>query len=157
MKIDKLDLEIIKNLQDDARLSFRQLAKKLNIPHTTVFTRAERLVKKGVINKFAAVMNPHDLGLQTGYVIINAPPAESKRIAAKLATYSEVQDVFRTFDGKVISKVVVSNRGNNTGFEEFLTKLEDCNFTAYPVHDVVKYETGIQTDMLKTLDIYEDK
>ncbi|MFZ2455912.1 MAG: winged helix-turn-helix transcriptional regulator [Candidatus Altiarchaeia archaeon] len=157
MKIDKLDLEIIKNLQDDARLSFRQLAKKLNIPHTTVFTRAERLVKKGVINKFAAVMHPHELGLQTGYVIINAPPSESKNIAKKLASYSEVQDVFRTFDGKVISRVVVSNKGNNTGFEEFLTKLDNCNFTAYPVHDVVKYETAIQTDMLKTLDIYEDK
>jgi len=157
MKIDKLDLEIIRNLQDDARLSFRQLAKKLNIPHTTVFTRAERLVKKGVINKFAAVMNPHELGLQTGYIIINAPPAESKAIAKKLASYNEVQDVFRTFDGKVITKVVVSNKGNNTGFEEFLTKLDNCNFTAYPVHDVVKYETGIQTDMLKTLEIYEDK
>jgi DNA-binding Lrp family transcriptional regulator len=157
MKIDKLDLEIIKNLQNDARLSFRQLAKKLNIPHTTVFTRAERLVKKGVINKFAAVMHPHELGLQTGYIIINAPPAESKNIAKKMASYSEVQDVFRTFDGKVITRVVVSNKGNNTGFEEFLTKLDDCNFTAYPVHDVVKYDTGIQTDMLKTLDIYEDK
>ena len=110
-----------------------------------------------MINKFAAVMHPHELGLQTGYIVINAPPAESKAIAKKLASYSEVQDVFRTFDGKVITRVVVSNRGNNTGFEEFLTKLDNCNFTAYPVHDVVKYETGIQTDMLKTLEIYEDK
>ncbi len=97
------------------------------------------------------------LGLQMGYVIIDAPPAESKKIAAKLASFDEVQNVFRTFDGKVISKVVVPNRKANVGFEEFLTKLEDWNFTAYPVHDVVKYDNTIPTDTLKTLDIYSDK
>ena len=156
MKIDKLDLEIIKHLQEDARLSFRKLGKKLGVPHTTVFTRAERLVKKGVINKFAAVLHPHELGLQMGYVIINAPPSESKRIAQKLASYNEVQHVFRTFDGKIISKVVVPGRKGNTGFEEFLTKLDECNFTAYPIHDVVKYESSIHTDTLKTLDIYSE-
>ncbi|HIE33980.1 MAG TPA: AsnC family transcriptional regulator, partial [Candidatus Altiarchaeales archaeon] len=48
MKIDKLDVEIIKNLQQDARLSFRELGQKLNVPHTTVFTRADRLVEKGI-------------------------------------------------------------------------------------------------------------
>jgi DNA-binding Lrp family transcriptional regulator len=157
MKIDKLDLEIIKHLQEDARLSFRKLGKTLGIPHTTVFTRAERLVEKGIINKFSAVLHPHDLGLQMGYVIIDAPPSESKKIAAKLASFDEVQNVFRTFDGKVISKVVVPNRKANVGFEEFLTKLEDWNFTAYPVHDVVKYENTIHTSTLQTLGIYSDK
>jgi len=110
-----------------------------------------------VISKFSAVLHPHELGLQMGYVIIDAPPAESKKIAAKLASFNEVRAVFRTFDGKVISKVVVPNRKANVGFEEFLTKLDDCNFTAYPVHDVVKYENSISVDTLKTLDIYSDK
>jgi len=157
MKIDKLDLEIIKHLQDDARLSFRKLGKKLGIPHTTVFTRAERLVKKGVISNFAAVLHPHELGLQMGYLIINAPPSESKKIAQKLAAFNEVQHVFRTFDGKIISTVVVPGRKGNTGFEEFLTKLDECDFTAYPIHDVVKYENSIHGDTLKTLEIYSDK
>jgi len=109
MKIDNLDLEIIKNLQEDARLSFRKLGKTLGVPHTTVFTRAERLVEKGVISKFSAVLHPHELGLQMGYVIIDAPPAESKKIAAKLASFNEVRAVFRTFDGKVISKGLSTN------------------------------------------------
>jgi DNA-binding Lrp family transcriptional regulator len=157
MKIDKLDLEIIKHLQEDARLSFRKLGKTLGIPHTTVFTRAERLVEKGIISKFSAVLQPHDLGLQMGYIIIDAPPADSKKIAAKLATFDEVRHVFRTFDGKVISKVVVPGKGSNTGFEEFLTKLDDCRFTAYPVHDVVKFDDTIHPEMLKNLDMYQEK
>jgi len=39
MKIDELDVEIIKYLQEDARMSFRQIGKNLGVPHTTVFTR----------------------------------------------------------------------------------------------------------------------
>ncbi len=159
MKIDKLDLEIIKHLQEDARLSFRKLAKTLKVPHTTVFTRAERLVKKGIISGFYADIHPQDIGLQIGYIIIDAAPSDSKRVAQKLAAFNEVQDVFRTFDGKVISKVVVPNSKDHPqgGFEEFLMKLNECNFTAYPVHDVVKYENTIAAQTLKTLDIYEDK
>jgi DNA-binding Lrp family transcriptional regulator len=41
MKIDELDLEIIKYLQADARMSFRDIGKNLGVPHTTVFTRAD--------------------------------------------------------------------------------------------------------------------
>lgn len=157
MKIDNLDLEILKHLQEDARLSFRKLGKKLGVPHTTVFTRAERLVKKKVINKFAAILHPHELGLQMGFVIIDAPPSESKRVAQKLASFNEARKVFRTFDGKVIAKVVVPNPGTHEGFEEFLTRLGEFPFTAYSVHDVVKYDNAIHSDLLKTLEIYKEK
>lgn len=157
MKIDKLDLEIIKHLQDDARLSFRELSKKLGVPHTTVFTRARCLLRRGIINKFTAVMHPHEIGLQVGYLVIHSPPSESKKVAEKLASFDEVRQVYRTFDGKVISKVVVSSLKPNTGFEEFLSKLDGYNFTAYPVHDVVKYDDSVHVDLLKTLDIYGEQ
>ena len=155
MKIDNLDLEIIKHLQKDARLSFRHLGRKLGIPHTTVFTRAEKLVKKGIIKRFSAILHPHDLGLHLGFIIVNAPPAHSREIARKIATFDEVRKVFRTFDGKVIAKIVVPRQQD--GFEEFLTKLEDWDMTAYPVHEVVKFEHDIPADILKNLDFYQDK
>ena len=157
MKIDKLDLEIIKHLQDDARLSFRKLGKKLGIPHTTVFTRAERLVARGIINKFSAIIHPHDLGLQMGFIIVDASPSKSKDIAGKLAEFNEVIKVFRTFDGKIIAKVVVPNHETHGGFEELLTRLNGFSFNAYPVHEVVKFENAIHSDILKTLDIYREK
>lgn len=157
MKIDKLDLEIIKHLQQDARLSFRKLGKTLGIPHTTVFTRAERLVERGVINKFSAILHPHELGLQMGFVVIDAAPSESKNVARKVASFNEAWHVFRTFDGKVISKVVVPGDKSHKGFEDFLAKLDETNFTAYPVHDVVKYDHSVHPDLLKTLPIYSDK
>ncbi len=155
MKIDNLDLEIIKHLQQDARLSFRYLGRKLGVPHTTVFTRAEKLVNKGVIKRFSAILHPHDLGLHIGYLIVNPPPSQSKEIATKIASFDEARKVFRTFDGKIIAKVVVP--GHHEGFEEFLSKLDDWNMNAYSVHDVVKFDHTIPTDTLKSLEFYKNK
>jgi DNA-binding Lrp family transcriptional regulator len=155
MKIDNLDLEIIKNLQQDARLSFRELGRKLGIPHTTVFTRAERLIDRGVIKNFSAILHPQDLGLQIGFIIVDSPAAQSKDVAGRLAGFEEVQKVYRTFDGKVIAKIIVP-RGHH-GFEEFLGKLGDMNLHAYPVHEVVKYDHTIPESGLKNLDLYKDK
>ena len=155
MKIDNLDLEIIKHLQEDARLSFRNLGRKLKVPHTTVFTRAEKLVKKGIIKKFSAIIHPHEMGLQMGFIIIDAPPSQSREIAKKLSEFNETRKVYRTFDGKIIAKVIVPEQ--HKGLEEFLTKLDNWPITTYAVHEVVKFEEGIHLDTLKALDIYKGK
>ncbi len=156
MKIDNLDIEILKHLQDDARLSFRKLGRKLNISHTTIFTRAERLVKKGVIKNFSAVLHPHELGLQLGFVFIKAPPSKSKNVASSLSEFDEVRKVFRTFDGKIIAKVVLPGGGHQS-WEDFLTKLNGFEMDVFPVHDVVKFENSIPGQTLKSLEYYVDK
>lgn len=156
MKLDNLDLEILKHLQDDARLSFRKLGRKLNIPHTTVFTRAERLLRRGVINNFSAILHPHELGLQMGFIFVNAPSSKSKNVADNLSKFDEVRKVFRTFDGKVIAKVVIPGDGHQS-WENFLTKLNGFDMDVFPIHDVVKFDSAIPTETLKSLDYYVDR
>ncbi len=147
MKIDHLDLSIIKHLQDDARLSFRELGQKLKVPHTTVFTRAERLVNRGIIKRFSAILHPHEIKLQTGYIIIDAPPEKSKEIAKHIAGFNEANKVSRTFDGKIIAEVIVPN--SHHGLEEFLSKAQVHPVKAYAVHEVIKYENKIHDSTLQ--------
>jgi Lrp/AsnC family transcriptional regulator, regulator for asnA, asnC and gidA len=152
MKIDELDLEIIKYLQTDARMSFRDIGKNLGVPHTTVFTRAEKLIDKGIIKKFAAVLHPHELGLQIGYVIVDAPPSESKEIAKQIAELDEARKVFRTFDGKILVSVIVPERKQHEGMEEFLSKINcKTGMKAYPINDIIKYEHTLHSGVLKEL------
>lgn len=150
MKIDDLDLKIIRHLQDDARMSYRELGRKLGVPHTTIFTRTERLLKKGIIKKFSAILHPHDIGLQMGFIFVKASPSESNSIARKISEFDEVRKVFRTFDGKIIAKIVVPNHGHS-GLEEFLKKMDGFPMEVYPVHEVVKFEHTIHKDMLENL------
>ena len=151
MKIDELDLEIIKYLQEDARMSVREIGKKLGVPHTTIFTRAERLLDRGIIKKFSAILHPHELGLQIGYVIIDAPPSESKNIAKEIAKYEEARKIYRTFDGKILVNIIVPDHKYHQGMEEFLAKLNGYPMKAYPIYDIVKFENTLHAEILKDL------
>jgi len=148
-KIDELDLTILEHLQQDGRMSLRKLSKKLDIPHTTVFTRVERLKKKGIIKKFSAIIHPHEVGGQIGLIIVDAPPSESKKIAEDIAKHEEAKKVFRTFDGKIIIKAIVPKEEGHSGLEKFLAKLNGHNMNVYPIHDVLKYDHSIHREAIK--------
>ena len=148
-KIDELDLKILENLQKDGRMSFRELGRNLDVPHTTVFTRVERLKKKGVINKFAALVHPHEQNGQLGIIVINSTTSESKKIAEQISRHKEAKRVFRTFDGKVIVKAVVTSEGGQKALEEFLSKIGSHQMTVYPISDVVKYDHTVHDDIIK--------
>jgi Lrp/AsnC family leucine-responsive transcriptional regulator len=55
MKIDQTDLEILANLRDDARITYRELGEKINSNINTVANRIKRLEK----NKFILGYNTH--------------------------------------------------------------------------------------------------
>lgn len=59
--IDEKDEEILKALKENSRISFRELANTLKIPHTTVWSRVERLKDLGVIKKFTIEIGEKEL------------------------------------------------------------------------------------------------
>lgn len=149
MKFDNLDRTILQYLQQNGRLSFRELGRILDVPHTTVFTRVERLKKKGIINKFAAIVRPHENGGQINIIVLDAPPSQSKNIAKKIAELDEAKKVFRTSAGKIIIKAVVPTHPDGEHLENFLTQLEGHPFTLYTVNDIVKFDHIVHDDILK--------
>jgi len=60
--LDELGQNIIKELQDDARQSFREIGRKLGVSEGTVRNRVKSLTG-GNIMKISAVPNPEKLGL----------------------------------------------------------------------------------------------
>ncbi len=60
--LDELGQKIIKELQEDARQSFREIGRKLKVSEGTVRNRVKSLVK-GNTMKISAVANPERLGL----------------------------------------------------------------------------------------------
>jgi len=62
--MDETDLAIIDKLTEDARMSFRKIAKKLGISPDTVINRYEALKKEGVIRGSTIIINPKKIGYQ---------------------------------------------------------------------------------------------
>ena len=55
--LDKKDLEILSILQEDARLSNKELAAKVHLSPTPVYERVRRMEREGYIKKYMAVMD----------------------------------------------------------------------------------------------------
>ena len=61
--LDETDLQILKTLQKNAKLTTKELADAVHLTPTPVFERQKRLEKKGYIKKYVAVLDPEKLGL----------------------------------------------------------------------------------------------
>lgn len=149
--MDSLDRDIIKHLQKDARLSLRELGKKLNTPHTTVFTRVNKLVKKGVIKKFSAVLHPQDFGLKLNFFVIDTSQMESRDLAASISDCQDVMKVYTTADGKIIVKAV-SEDGSPQCLADVISKVGEGKVSVYPVEAVHKYDHDIHDDFIDNIE-----
>jgi DNA-binding Lrp family transcriptional regulator len=67
--IDDLDLQILKELKRDARLSYRKMADKLKVATGTVQARINRLENIGIIKDYHASIDYNKLGYYVTAVI----------------------------------------------------------------------------------------
>ena len=64
--LDATDLQILRTLQKNAKLTTKELAEAVHLTPTPVFERQKRLERQGYIKKYVAVLDPDklDQGLQ---------------------------------------------------------------------------------------------
>ncbi len=59
--LDKTDLQILRTLQKNAKLTTKELADAVHLTPTPVFERQKRLERQGYIKKYIAVLDPDKL------------------------------------------------------------------------------------------------
>ncbi|MDR0972599.1 MAG: Lrp/AsnC family transcriptional regulator [Prevotellaceae bacterium] len=59
--LDKTDLQILRTLQSNARLTVKELAAQTNLSSTPVYERLKRLETKGYIKKYIAILDAEKL------------------------------------------------------------------------------------------------
>jgi len=60
--LDAVDLQILRALQENARLTTKELAARVNLSTTPVFERMKRLERNGYIKQYVAVLDAEKLG-----------------------------------------------------------------------------------------------
>lgn len=65
MKLDAIDKNLLKFLQEDSKQTNKELSVKLNLSVTAVYERIKKLEREGIIKKYVTLLNPQkvDLGL----------------------------------------------------------------------------------------------
>ncbi len=93
--MDELDHAIIQRLTDDARVSFRKIAKELGVSADTIMNRYSSLQKEGIIQGSTIVLNPRKIGYHAMVVFLidvshgqtsnaQTPPVESSQILERI-------------------------------------------------------------------------
>jgi len=126
--LDNIGREIIKILQEDARISFNELGKRVGLSSPAVAERVRRLEEKGIIRGYRAVVDPMKVGYSImAFVRLNSSAAHLARadeVAKSLPEVLECHHLTGT-DG-VIIKVVVESVGE---LETVVTKFADCGIS----------------------------
>jgi Lrp/AsnC family transcriptional regulator, leucine-responsive regulatory protein len=62
MTLDAIDLELLSQLQQDARIANAELARRINLSPPAVFARMKRLEAEGYIRSYVAILDREQLG-----------------------------------------------------------------------------------------------
>jgi Lrp/AsnC family transcriptional regulator for asnA, asnC and gidA len=90
IRLDDIDLDIIRMLKRDGRTPFAQIAQRLGVSTGMIRQRYQRLVKEGVL-QVVAVTNPLLLGFSTMAMIgIKVDGARLQQVAEEIAALEEV-------------------------------------------------------------------
>ena len=89
-KIDDIDLNIIKFLNEDGRTPFSQIAQRLGVSTGMIRQRYHRLVQEGVL-QVVAVTNPLLMGFTTmAQIGVKVDVSRMQEIADQIAKFEEV-------------------------------------------------------------------
>lgn len=93
--LDKTDLQILRLMQENARISNAEMARELGMAPSGVLERVKKLEQKQVLQQYTARINPSALGQKMlAFVFIKASDGPGGGDTGKqLAQISEVQEV----------------------------------------------------------------
>ncbi|HEX5993716.1 MAG TPA: Lrp/AsnC family transcriptional regulator [Jiangellales bacterium] len=120
--LDAVDLEMVRILRDDGRISITRLAEQVHVSRASAYARLERLRRDGVIRGFSATVDAARLGLGvTAVVLLSAGRSGRFRwreFGKRLAEMPEVESAYLVTGEADI--VVVVRTSDNEGLRGLL-------------------------------------
>ncbi len=93
--MNKLDSALLNILIKDARASFADIARQLDISRAHARARVQALIESGVIEQFSAVVNPEKLGkVVSTFIDLKVAPVALEAVSNELAECPEVVSLY---------------------------------------------------------------
>ena len=116
MKLDSVDIRILRELQQDGSLSNTDLAKRIHLTPSPCLARVRALEAAGVIDRYVALARPAALGLGLNVFISISLRAQNKDALAlfeqRIAEHDEVMECYlMTGESDYLIRVAVTDIG----------------------------------------------
>jgi Lrp/AsnC family leucine-responsive transcriptional regulator len=119
-QLDKIDRNIVRLLQQDARMPHTALARKVGLSTTPCKERVRRLEREGVIQHYQAVLNPG--ALDRGLVVF-----------VQISLNRTSQDIFEAFTSAAVDLPEVQECYLVSGNFDYLLKARVADMNAYRI------------------------
>ncbi|ASJ15721.1 transcriptional regulator [Thermococcus chitonophagus] len=144
-KLDKVDLQLIKILSQNSRLTYRELAEMLGTTRQRIARRMEKLKKLGVIKKFTILPDLEKLGYMYAVVLIKLKPmADVDKVVSDISDIEYVKIIEKGVGRyNLIVHILVPKdlSGAENRVNEFLSNVKDIeNVEVVFVSKVPKFE-----------------
>src|SRR4030042_734450 len=97
MRVDKLDLKILRSLSRDGRKPYKSIAKDLDVSDATIRKRVDRMKRDGVIRQFHVLVNYERMGsFVKAFIGLKVNPSRLQDIVSELQNNPDVQVIYRT-------------------------------------------------------------
>ena len=96
--LDSKDLQILRIIQENCRLTSREIADEINSPVTTVFAKIKRFEKLGLVTGYHAVLKANELNAgTTAFIFVSFAHKGDKalshrKVGREIARFPEVQE-----------------------------------------------------------------
>jgi len=121
--LDELDVNILKILQNDARIPYKSIAEKLSVSVPTVAARVKNMTDKGVIKGFFTEIDQSITGGGIkAYIDMEVPPVAKEDLYSFLRSSPQVSECHRvTGEYSLLIKVYFRNTSD---MDKFLNELQ---------------------------------
>ena len=117
-RLDRIDLKILRELQDNGRISNIDLSRRVNLSPAPCLARVRRLEKTGYITGYKAELNPEFLGL-------------SLLVFVEITLDRTTPDVFEKFKQAVQDVPEIEECHMVAGGFDYLVKVRSSDMDAY--------------------------
>ncbi|SNS46246.1 transcriptional regulator, AsnC family [Ekhidna lutea] len=152
--MDDIDKKLVVLLQENGKLTMKELSAELGLSITPIYERLKRLERKGVITGYHASVNPKKAGF--GFEVFSSVTLEShkadylREFEVEISKFPEVMECYHlagSFD--FLLKVLVNNMDGYADFvNKKLAKLDNIRL----VQSMMVLKKVKQTDVLPLVD-----
>ncbi len=124
--LDEIDVQILKTLQKNAKLTTKELADAVHLSPTPVFERQKRLERQGYIKKYIAILDADKLG-------------KGLLIYCKVKLKQINREIAESFTRQILRIPEVTECYNTSGTYDYLLKIR--------ASDMKQYQEFLQTKL----------
>lgn len=126
IELDKIDLKLLELLQQNGKITTKEIAQRVHLSPTPVYERIKRLEKDGIVKKYVALVNAEKVG--KGLIVF-----------CDITLKEHTKDIGHQFVQEIMSLKYVSECYNISGDYDFRLKVM--------VRDMKHYQEFVLNDL----------